>query len=183
MSNENHQLFTSERVPPRLNIDPHVSGLVAALRQVGCQTLASCQGHAIGGHTPYVYFQCPIELAQTIDKMVTQCRTLSFRWEVTAHFGISGLTWLLHSPTWENASRCGRLGLLPALWRRAGHQSLAEDLYLLAQMIVRAPLPPPHITTWQHLVTIIQDVARMGIARFRLEIGFLLGILLGLMIS
>jgi hypothetical protein len=164
-------------------IDLLVRGLVASLQQAGYHTLASCQGHAIGGHTPYVYFQCPQEQAQALDGMVTQCRTLHSRWEVTAHFGVAGLTWLLRSPTWEAASRCGRLGLLPALWRRAGHQHLAEDLHQLAQLIAGAPLSPPRITTGQHLMTVIQDVIRMGVGRFRLEIGILLGILLGLIMS
>ncbi|MGL6052713.1 MAG: hypothetical protein ACRC16_22505 [Aeromonas salmonicida] len=165
------------------DIDPHVLGLVASLQQAGYHTLASCQGHAIGGHTPYVYFQCPQEQAQALDLMVTQCRTLHSRWEVTAHFGVAGLTWLLRSPTWEAASRCGRLGLLPALWRRAGHQHLAEDLHQLAQLIAQAPSTPPRVTTWQHMVTVIRDMFRMGIGRFRFEIGMLVGILLGLMMA
>lgn len=165
-----------------IDIDPHIRGLVVALQQAGCQTLASCQGHAIGGHTPYVYFQCSLEKAQELDRMITHCRTLSFRWEVTAHFGAAGLTWLLRSPTWENTSRCGSLGLQPALWRRAGHQRLVGELHQLAQLIANEPISPPNITVWRHMVTIIQDVLR-GFGGFRLEIGMLVGIVLGLMIG
>lgn len=165
------------------DIDPHVCGLVAVLQQAGYKTLASCQGHAIGGHTPYVYFQCSLEQAQALDRMVSQCRVLCFRWEVTAHFGLAGLTWLLRSPTWEKASQCGHLGLLPVLWGRAGHQRLAEDLYQLAQLIAKEPVAPPHITTWQHWLTVVYDVFRMGGGRFRFELGLFVGVLLGLMMA
>ncbi|HDX8426067.1 TPA: hypothetical protein RQN23_000743 [Aeromonas veronii] len=161
-------------------IDHDIRDLVVALKEAGCVTLASCQGHAIGWHTPYVYFQCTYEQAQALDKKIANCRLLGSRWELSAHCGEAGLTWLLRSPTWE-ASLCGgkRLGLLPALWRHKGHQSLANDLNLLASIVAGISIPAPKVTRLRHVAAIALDTVRMTYWKFRFELGLLVGILIG----
>lgn len=163
-------------------IDHDIRDLVVALQGSGCVTLASCQGHAIGWHTPYVYFQCAYEQAQAIDRKIANCRLLQSRWELSAHYGEAGLTWLLRSPTWEASLRGGnRLGLLPTLWRHKGRQTLANDLNLLASIIAGIAIPVPEITIFRHITAIALDVARMTYWKFRFELGLLIGILIGVM--
>ena len=163
-------------------IDHDIRDLVVALQQSGCITLASCQGHAVGGHTPYVYFQCTYEQAQVLDRKIANCKQLQSRWELSAHCGETGLTWLLRSPTWETWLRGGkRLGVLPALWRHKGHQTLVNDLNLLASIIAGIAIPVPKISRSSHIAGIALDVIRMTYWKFRFELGLLIGILIGVM--
>lgn len=165
-----------------VDIDPHVRCLVAALQKAGCQTLASCQGHAVGGHAPYVYFKCSIEKARELDNVITQSNSLHFRWEMTAHFGVSGLTWLLRSPNMESFKWSSFVGLQPTIWRRSGSQQVVEELHQIARLISKENMTPPCITKWQHFQTVTLDLIRTFFCGFRFELGICIGIMLGGMV-
>lgn len=165
-----------------MDIDRDILPLVTSLQRAGFKTLASCHGHAIGRHTPYVYFQCSIEAAQDLDMTISQCSGLHRRWEVTGHFGEAGLTWLLRSPDWESALQGSRAGILSPLLTQNGRQELADDLYQLAQLVagdISVTSSPP-ITTMQHFWAVAIDALRAMRWHFRFGLGCLVGIGLSL---
>lgn len=73
-------------------VEEKISGLVRALnrKSLGIRTIAACEGHLKGPASPYVYFQCSVELAALIDQTLrsiwAEKRGLTYIWTLSGGF-------------------------------------------------------------------------------------------------
>lgn len=83
-------------------IDPRVKPLVDRMNGTGAiKTVASCQGHPVGGNAPYVYFRTEVPVAAAIERRL---REIALRRDPVLHF-----MWLVEGNFNENYDLVFRL--------------------------------------------------------------------------
>lgn len=120
-----------------LIVEPKVRTLVEALNFDGCTTVASCQGHASGGRTPYVLFRSEVPFASALERMVFDLNVkrleLRFFWEIQGIFDPQyRLCFRLYSPEIDR-----RTASLVQAARLLGldRRQVDRDLELLARAV------------------------------------------------
>lgn len=116
-------------------VEPRIRALVEALNFAGCETVASCEGHAIGARAPYVLLHCDVALADALERRLRGAASgqLRFYWTLHGMFDPRGrLNFRLGSPELEFfASRP-----LTAVWRLGfGRAEVDSDLRALVELV------------------------------------------------
>ena len=108
-------------------IDPGVEALVARMNGTGViKTIASCQGHPVGGKDPYVYFFADVRLAAALERRLREAATrgdpaLNFTWLLDGRFNENyELVFKLYSP--RLLERAYSLLNLSPLWFLTRHR-------------------------------------------------------------
>ena len=129
---------------PAPYIDHAIRQLIERMNATGViRTIASCQGHAMGGKEPYVYFRASVEIASAIECRLRNAAayddpSLHFMWMVEGMFDQNyDLAFVLYSPEQSRRSK-SILNLYPIGYRN--RKRLDADLLTLAWMVEDAVL-------------------------------------------
>jgi len=140
LASANRRWFASKRRYEE--IDPAIKALVDRMNGTGAiRTIASCQGHPIGGYDPYVYFFTEIPVAAAIERHLREIAIrddpkLHFMWVLEGNFNESyELVFRLYSP--KQLDRANSLLNLTPEWF-LNRKWLDEDLLSLALVIEQA---------------------------------------------
>lgn len=131
------RLFAGKR--PYEEIDSAIKPLVDRMNGTGAiRTIASCQGHPIGGYDPYVYFFAEISVAAAIERHLREIAirddpALHFVWVLEGCFNENyELAFGLYSPTQRDRAN-SLLNLTPEWF--LNRKRLVEDFRSLAWII------------------------------------------------
>ena len=137
-------------------IDANVKPLVDAMNSTGViETVASCQGHAAYGKSPYIYFKSSPEIAASIEKrlrelLIDTTTIVGGDWTIKGTFNEKcELLFLLYSPFYSGRAHSLLAPIEFFLYRRR----IAAELLSLAGQIEEAVLPDvgenfkPKVTT------------------------------------
>lgn len=132
----------SFRRRPYDEIDPLILPLVDLMNKTGViTTIASCQGHALSGKEPYVYFQASERVAASMERAVrtayaTGTSALNTAWHIEGFFNERfELAYRLRASYYEEKANAV-LGGIAALW--FGRSRLDHDFAELGRLFHHA---------------------------------------------
>ncbi|MBF0252037.1 MAG: thermonuclease family protein [Alphaproteobacteria bacterium] len=122
-------------------VEETIRDLVKALNRpaLGMRTIAACEGHAHGFHSPYVMFRCPVNIAGLLEKRIllsmVRREGLHYRWSIRGSFNAQfDLCFVLRAYELDDIKHHG--SRTDRFWTyRVQRRKIDDDLSLLAKVV------------------------------------------------